>query len=190
MQRLPPRRERVWQGPVLFTESRETRYDDLPEEEMDMRALFAGSFDPVTLGHVDLIHRIAALSEALVVAVAVNPGKQALFSLDERVAMLREVCRDLPSVEVTQYQGLVVEAVRIFGAETLVRGVRDASDVAFELQMAQANRALSGIETLLLPASASLAFISSTMVREIARFGGDFSPFVPAVVVEHWQHRP
>ncbi|MHB9132443.1 MAG: pantetheine-phosphate adenylyltransferase [Armatimonadota bacterium] len=147
-----------------------------------MRALFAGSFDPVTHGHLDLISRMVPLADAVVVAVAINPDKQPIFSVEERVAMLREVCRAWPSVEVETFHGLVVDAAHHFDANVLVRGVRGSSDIDRELQMAQMNRSLTGLETLLLPANPNMAFVSSSLVKEVARFGGDIMPYVPAVV--------
>ncbi len=149
-----------------------------------MRALFAGSFDPVTNGHLDLISRLVGMAETLVVAVAINPRKQPLFAPEERVALLTELCRPWPHVQVRAFSGLVTDAARDVGADCLVRGIRDTAEYARETQMALANRALTGIETLLLPASPGKAFISSSLVKEIAAFGGDISPFVPAAVAE------
>jgi len=154
-----------------------------------MRALFAGSFDPVTFGHLDIICRMTALVESLVVAVATNPGKQPLFSVDDRMTMLRDACREWSAVSVVQFHGLVVEAAREFGADVIIRGARDGTDFSHEAQMAHMNRAMTGVETLLLPASPDVGFISSTLVRDIARFGGDIAPFVPAVVVERMSRR-
>jgi pantetheine-phosphate adenylyltransferase len=147
-----------------------------------MRALFAGSFDPVTYGHLDVISRFAPQVDTLVVAVAVNPDKRPLFPEAERVAMLREVCRPWPNVEVHAFQGLVVEAAQAVEATLLVRGIRNSAEFDREMQMAHVNRALTGIETLLLPASAPWAYLSATLVREVARFGGEVSPFVPDMV--------
>lgn len=147
-----------------------------------MRVLFPGSFDPVTLGHLDLIRRLAAVAESVVVAVAINTEKRPLFDESTRVAMLRDACTPWPHVAVQAFRGLVVDAARMVGATVIARGVRGAADVEHELAMAAANRALAGLDTLLLPASGDLAHVSATMVREIARFGGDVTAFVPEAV--------
>lgn len=147
-----------------------------------MRALFPGSFDPVTNGHLDLIARLTTLVDEVVVAVAVNPQKVPLFSEEERVALLREACRPWPTVRVQAFTGLVVDAAQECGAGLIVRGIRGSADADRELQMAQLNRAMAGIETLCLPASPAWAFVSSSFVREIARFGGEVAPYVPAPV--------
>ncbi|MHB0939336.1 MAG: pantetheine-phosphate adenylyltransferase [Armatimonadota bacterium] len=148
----------------------------------DMLALFPGSFDPVTNGHLDLIARVVALVDEVVVAIAVNPEKVPLFSEEERVELLREACRPWPTVRVQAFSGLVVDAARACGAGMIVRGIRGGADADREMQMAQLNRAMTGIETLLLPASPAWAFVSSSFVREIARFGGEVAPYVPPTV--------
>jgi len=150
--------------------------------EHDMRALFPGSFDPVTNGHLDLIARLVTLVDDMVVAIAVNPEKSPLFSVEERVELLREACRPWPVVQVQAFTGLVVDAARACGADVIVRGMRGSADADREMQMAQLNRAMTGIETMLLPASPAWAFVSSSFVREIARFGGDVAPYVPPTV--------
>ena len=147
-----------------------------------MRALFPGSFDPVTNGHLDLIGRLVTLVDEVIVAIAVNPEKVPLFSEGERVELLREVCRSWPAVRVQSFTGLVVDAARECGAGLIVRGVRGSADTDREMQMAQLNRAMTGVETLLLPASPAWAFVSSSFVREIARFGGKVAPYVPPPV--------
>ena len=147
-----------------------------------MRALFPGSFDPVTLGHLDLIGRLCGLVDSVVVGVAVNSDKQPLLPEAERIALLREVCAPWPRVEVQAFRGLVAEAARAVRADVIVRGFRQSEELAREVQMAQMNRALTGIETLLLPASAAWGFVSSSLVKEVAHFGGDITAFVPAVV--------
>jgi pantetheine-phosphate adenylyltransferase len=154
-----------------------------------MRALFAGSFDPVTNGHLDLIRRLAGLVESLVVAVAINQHKRPLFTADERVALLVELCHPWSNVQVQAFSGLIVDAARATGVDCIVRGIRSDGEFAHEMQMALANRALAGIETLLLPASPDLSFISSSLVKEVASFGGDVTPFVPVVVAERLQAR-
>lgn len=152
-----------------------------------MRALFAGSFDPVTNGHVDLIGRAAVIADSVVVAVAVNIAKRPIFPDEVRVAMLREACQGWPQVTVVVFHGLIVEAAREFGADVLIRGVRASDDFAKEYQMAQVNRALTGIETLLLPASPQLSFLTSSLIKELIRFGGDVSSMVPPAVCARLQ---
>jgi pantetheine-phosphate adenylyltransferase len=148
----------------------------------DMRALFPGSFDPITNGHLDLIARLVSLVDEVVVAVAVNPEKTPLFPEEERVELLSEACRPWPAVRVERFTGLVVDAARQCAADLIVRGIRSVAESDRELQMARMNRAQTGIETLLLPASPAWAFVSSSFVREIARFGGEVAPYVPAPV--------
>lgn len=152
-----------------------------------MRALFSGSFDPVTNGHLDLIGRVAPLVEMLIVAVAINTEKRPLFSEEERMALLRDACRAWPNVRVERNCGLTVEAARVFAADVIIRGFRNVLEGERELEMARVNRQLSGIETLLLPASPQWATSSSSLVKEIARFGGDVSSLVPGAVAERLQ---
>lgn len=147
-----------------------------------MRAICPGSFDPVTHGHMDIVTRAAALFEAVLVAVGRNSAKNYLFDPDERLDMLADATRDLPNVRVKMLDGLLVDYCRHEGVDVIVKGLRFASDFEFELQMAQMNHALSGIETIMLPTSARWAHLSSTMIREVATLGGDVSQFVtPAV---------
>jgi len=147
-----------------------------------MRALFPGSFDPVTNGHLDLIARLVPLVDEVVAAIATNPEKNPLFSDIERLELLNEACGRWATVSVKLFTGLVVDAARQCDAGLIVRGIRDGAEFDRELRMAQMNRALTGIETLLLPASARWTFVSSSLVREIARFGGEVSPYVPSPV--------
>lgn len=146
-------------------------------------ALLPGTFDPVTLGHLDLVRRASALFERVTVGVARNPSKRELLALEERVDLLREVLADLAHVDVAVLDGLAVDGARQLGAGTLVRGVRHSGDFEYEAQMARSNRALaSSIDTLLLVASPQHVHISSTLVRQIAEVGGDTSAFVPPAV--------
>ena len=146
-------------------------------------ALLPGTFDPVTLGHLDLARRASAIFERVTVGVARNPSKRELLALEERVELLREVLADLANVDVAVLDGLSVDGARQLGAGTLVRGVRHAGDFDYEAQMARSNRALAGsIDTLLLVASPQHVHISSTLVRQIAELGGDTSAFVPPAV--------
>ncbi|PYP00151.1 MAG: pantetheine-phosphate adenylyltransferase [Gemmatimonadetes bacterium] len=145
-------------------------------------AVYPGSFDPVTRGHEDLIRRARRFADRLIVAVAVNPAKQPLFSLDERVALIRRVVDD-PAIEVSAFDGLLAEFARAAGATLIVRGLRAVSDFEYEFQMALMNRNLApGIETVFLVPAFDLTYLSSSLVREVARFGGDVSSLVhPAV---------
>jgi pantetheine-phosphate adenylyltransferase len=146
------------------------------------RAVCPGSFDPVTNGHVDVITRAAALYDELVVAVLVNPGKAGLFDLDERMAMLREAVVDLPNVVVDSFSGLLVDYCRAQGIPVVVKGLRAVGDFEYELQMAQMNRELAGVETLFVPTAPQVGHLSSSLVKQIARFGGDVSSLVPKAV--------
>ena len=141
-------------------------------------AVYPGSFDPVTRGHEDLIPRARRFAERLIVAVAVNPAKQPLFTLDERVALIRRVVDD-PAVDVRAFDGLLAEFARAAGATLIVRGLRAISDFEYEFQMALMNRNLApGIETVFLVPAFDLTYLSSSLVREVARFGGDVSSLV------------
>ncbi|MDO5534893.1 MAG: pantetheine-phosphate adenylyltransferase [Propionibacteriaceae bacterium] len=143
-----------------------------------MRAICPGSFDPVTHGHLDIIERAAHLFDEVLVAVGRNSAKNYLFTPDERVAMLAEATSHLDNVEVDLLGGLLVDYCRERDIDVIVKGLRFASDFEFELQMAQMNHALSGIETIMLPTAAQWAHLSSTMIREVAKLGGDISGFV------------
>lgn len=142
-------------------------------------AMYPGTFDPITNGHHDLIRRSAEIFDRVIVAVAANPGKTPLFTLDERVQLAREVVGDVPNVEVTGYTGLTVEFARQHGLRVVVRGLRVVSDFEFEFQLATMNRHLSDkVDSVFLTPTEQFTFISSTLVREIAGFGGDISQFV------------
>jgi pantetheine-phosphate adenylyltransferase len=146
-------------------------------------ALYPGSFDPVTLGHLDLIARGASLFERLVVAVADNPRKKAVFSAAERVAMLRKHTKKHRNVEVASFSGLVVDYAKANGLDVLLRGVRTTSDFEFEYQMALTNRSLAPeVETVFMMPSAEYAFLSSTLIKEVVGNGGDASRWVPGDV--------
>ena len=145
-------------------------------------AVYPGSFDPVTRGHADLIRRSLAFSDRVVVAVAVNVAKQPLFSLEERVGLIRETVR-LPNVEVKSFDGLLVDFAKQVGASMLIRGLRAVSDFEYEFQMALMNRTLApALETVFLVPAFDLTYLSSSLVREVARFGGDVSALVDPVV--------
>lgn len=146
-------------------------------------ALYAGSFDPITHGHEDLIRRTAAFADRVIVAVATNVSKAPLFSVDERVRFIREVMADDPRVEVRAFQGLLVDFAREMGARVNVRGLRAVSDFEYEFQMALMNRHLMPtMETVFMTPSLDTTHISSSMVREVARFGGDVSGLVHPTV--------
>jgi pantetheine-phosphate adenylyltransferase len=146
-------------------------------------AIYPGSFDPVTNGHLDLIRRSAKLVDRLIVAVLNNASKQPLFSVEERKAMLKEVTADLVQVEVDSFDGLLVEYAGRRGAQVIVRGIRGISDYETEMQMALLNRHLRpGTETIFLMAAAEYSVLSSRMVKEVVGLGGDVSGFVPEAV--------
>ncbi len=158
----------------------------------ERKCLYPGSFDPVTNGHMDVIERVAGLFDEVIVAVMVNIAKKGCFSVEERVKLLKKACEGLPNVRVVFFSGLTVQLAHQMNVHIMVRGVRNAADMDSELTLARANRAVApDIETLLLPASPDREVISSCMVREIASFGGDVSPFVPSAVAkavaEHFQ---
>ena len=150
---------------------------------MSTSALYPGTFDPITNGHQDLIRRAASIFERVVVAIAANPSKAPLFSLEERVALAREVLSDIPNVEVRGYSGLTVKFAEEHGLDVMVRGLRAVSDFEFEFQLATMSRQIAGhVETVFLTPTEQFSFISSSMVREIALLGGDVSRFVHPVV--------
>ncbi|MGQ9569795.1 MAG: pantetheine-phosphate adenylyltransferase [bacterium] len=154
--------------------------------EKEVRVLlYPGTFDPITLGHLDVIKRALNLADKLVVAVAVNPQKAPLFSIDERIEMIKEAVKGLDTVEVSQYDGLTVDFALRVGARFIIRGLRAISDFEMEFQMALANRRLnSDVDTIFLMPSQEFAYLNSTLVKEIVRLGGDASGLVPKNVVE------
>lgn len=150
---------------------------------MSISALYPGTFDPITNGHQDLIRRAASIFRRVVVAIAANPAKAPLFSLDERVELARAVLADVPNVEVVGYSGLTVQFAQEHGLKVMVRGLRAVSDFEFEFQLATMSRQIAGqVETVFLTPTEQFSFISSSMVREIALLGGDVSRFVAPVV--------
>ena len=147
---------------------------------METRAVYPGSFDPVTNGHIDLIQRSAALFDVVIVAVLSNTEKYPLFTVEERVEMLKEAIKDLKNVSVTSFAGLLVDFVEQIGASVIVRGIRAVSDYEYELQMALMNRRLSNrVETVFMIPAESYSFLSSKLVKEIAQHGGSIQEFVP-----------
>jgi pantetheine-phosphate adenylyltransferase len=159
---------------------------------MPRRAIYPGTFDPFTNGHKDLVRRAAGIFDQVLVAVAANPGKTPLFTHEERVDLTRRVLADIPNVQVSGYQGLTVEFMRQHNVRIVVRGLRAVSDFEFEFQLANMQRhLLADIETVFLTPQEQFTFISSTLVREIAVFGGDVSQFVdPLVVAELRRRKP
>ena len=155
---------------------------------MPRTALFAGSFDPITNGHLDVVSHAVRLADKLVLAVGVHPGKTPLFSAEERLAMLEEICAPVAKAAgcallCTTFADLVVTAAQREGATILIRGVRDSTDFDYEMQMAGMNAAMApAVQTVFLPASPIVRPISATLVRQIASMGGDVSPFVPPPV--------
>ena len=147
--------------------------------------VYPGSFDPVTLGHVDLIERASKLFPELVVAVLNNPDKRNRFTVEQRMEMLRKACAHLPNVKIDSFGGLLVDYMRRFDAEIVLRGLRAVTDFENEFQMAQINRQIAPeIETFFLMTSPDYAYISSSAVRQIASFGGDISTLVPASIIQ------
>ncbi len=148
-------------------------------------AVYPGSFDPVTYGHIDIIKRAASIFDTLTVAVLNNKTKSPLFSVDERVKMLEDACRDIPNVKVDSFSGLLVDYVINSSADVVIRGLRAITDFEYELQMAQTNRKIAGgVDTVFLTTSLEYAYLSSTTVKEVASFGRDVSQFVPPFVAE------
>ena len=150
-----------------------------------IRAIYPGSFDPVTLGHLDIIQRAARNCDELIVGVLNNKSKSPLFTVEERVAMLKDVVRNIPNVRIMAFSGLLVDFAREQGAHCIIRGLRAITDFEYELQMAQTNSILNKeIDTMFLTASNDYSYLSSTTVKEIASFGGDIKQFVPREVCD------
>ena len=156
---------------------------------MGPTALCPGTFDPVTNGHLDIIERAAQRFDALVVGVLDNPSKQPLFTVEERVSLLKEVTHDLPNVEVASFSGLLVDYAKSRDIGVVIKGLRALTDYEFEIQMAQMNHALADVETLFMTTAPQWSFLSSSLVKEVARFGGDVSALVPPVVIERLRER-
>ncbi len=155
-----------------------------------MKAIYPGTFDPITNGHLDVIERATITFGEVIVAVAVNPDKRPTFSMEERVEMIRESCQHLPTVQVVGLPGLLVEYARQIGARVIVKGLRAVSDFEFEFQMAQMNRKLCPeVETVFLTTASQYSFLSSSVVKQIARLGGDISDLVPSPVLRRLKER-
>ncbi|MBR6452224.1 MAG: pantetheine-phosphate adenylyltransferase [Lachnospiraceae bacterium] len=149
------------------------------------KAIYPGSFDPVTYGHLDIIRRASEIFDEITVSVLHHSGKTPLFSVAERVKILQEVTRDIPNVSVDSFDGLLVEHAAKSGAGVVIRGLRAITDFEYELQMAQTNRKLSDhVDTVFLTTSLDYAYLSSSTVKEVASYGGDISKFVPDLVAK------
>jgi pantetheine-phosphate adenylyltransferase len=147
--------------------------------------IYPGSFDPVTLGHLDIIVRASRLVDKLIIGVLVNGAKSPLFSMEERVELLRRVTKDMPNVVIEASDGLLVDFAEKTGATVLVRGLRAVTDFEYELQIAQTNHKLNPfVDTIFLTTSVEYSYVSSSIVREIASYGGDISQFVPESIVD------
>jgi len=153
------------------------------------RAVCPGTFDPVTNGHLDIVHRASTLFDEVLVAVGTNVSKSRLFTPDERIEMMRRACAELANVSVEGFTGLVTTFCAEHDVAAIVKGLRAAGDFDYELQMAQMNSSLTGVETVFLPASPERGFVSSSLVKEVAGFGGDVSPFVPDFVLDALRDR-
>lgn len=150
-----------------------------------IRAIYPGSFDPVTFGHLDIIRRSSRIVDELIIGVLNNKAKMPLFSVEERVKMLKEVTKELPNVKIIPFDGLLVEFAKRMEAKVVIRGLRAITDFEYELQMAQTNHKLEvGVETMFLTTSLEYSYLSSTTVKEVAAFGGDITQFVPEVVID------
>ncbi|GEL19281.1 pantetheine-phosphate adenylyltransferase [Pseudonocardia asaccharolytica] len=146
------------------------------------RAVCPGSFDPVTLGHLDIILRAADLFDEVIVAVLINKNKKSLFTVEERMAMLRETTTDMPNVSVDSFHGLLVDYCTAHDVRAIVKGLRAITDFDYELQMAQMNQRLSGIDTLFVSTNPEYSFLSSSLVKEVATYGGDVAHLLPESV--------
>ena len=150
-----------------------------------MKAIYPGSFDPVTFGHIDIIERAARICDELIVGVLQNKAKSPLFSVEERVTMLNEVTKNMKNVKIIPFEGLLIDFAKQMDAQVIMRGLRAITDFEYELQMSQTNRKLnSDVETLFLTTSLDYSYLSSTTVKEVASFQGDISQFVPAFVAD------
>lgn len=155
-----------------------------------MKAVYPGSFDPVTLGHLDIIRRASKIVDELVIGILVNIGKSPTFTMDERLEMLEEATKDLPNVTVQTFEGMTVDFARKNGAKVIIRGLRVITDFESEMQIAQTNHSVDpDIETLFMSTSLEYSFLSSTIAKEVAFYGADVSKLVPQVVVDKFQEK-
>lgn len=149
------------------------------------RGIYPGSFDPVTLGHLDIIKRASEIVDELIIGVLKNSTKKNLFSTEERIELLQRVTADIPNVRIISFDGLLVDCAEEYGTRTIIRGLRAITDFEYELQIAQTNKRLRPeVDTIFLTTSVEYAYLSSSIVREIASYGGDISHFVPQCILE------
>lgn len=154
--------------------------------------VFPGQFDPMTNGHLDVIHRGLKLFDELIVAVGINPDKKEMFTIEERLEMMRQILKDEPKVRVEKYAGLTVDFVRSVRATAILRGIRDVSDLRYEFQLAMANRAVGGVETVFVMTGDNYALTSSSLIRQVVALGGDLNQLkavLPDIVIERLKHK-
>lgn len=151
--------------------------------------VYPGSFDPVTNGHLDIVRRSAALFDEVTVAVLVNENKVGMFSTNERIEMLRETTADMPNVDIDTFDGLLVDYCKRHSIDAIVKGLRAVSDFDYEVQMARMNKSLTGVDTFFIPASNEYSFLASSLIKEVAKHGGDVSAYLPALVNEKLRAR-
>lgn len=165
--------------------ARPGRHDPPESEEPPVRRVVCpGSFDPITNGHLDIIARASKLYDVVHVAVMINESKQGLFTIDERIALIEEVTAEFGNVQVESFHGLLVDFCKQRDIPAIVKGLRAVSDFDYELQMAQMNHGLSGVETLFVPTNPTYSFLSSSLVKEVAKYGGDVSHLLPPKVLD------
>lgn len=153
------------------------------------RVVCPGSFDPITFGHLDIIERASSLFDEVVVAVLVNQTKKTLFSVEERISMIQEVTKSHPNVKVDSWSGLLVDYCKTNEIPMIVKGLRAVTDFDYELQMSQINLQLQGVETLFMSTAPAHSFLSSSLIKEIASYGGDVSSYVPKVLLDRLKNR-
>ena len=158
-------------------------------EHKQTLAMFPGTFDPLTNGHLDIIRRAATIFDRLIVAVGENPDKSSMLSQDERASLIRRCLDGIGNASVETFRGLTVDYARKVGAKVILRGIRNSSDLQSELQLATTNRIVAGIETVFVLTSSEYAFISSSLIKQIAQMGGDVSALVPPPVLEALRNR-
>jgi pantetheine-phosphate adenylyltransferase len=150
---------------------------------MKRSAVCPGSFDPITYGHLDIIERASSLYDEVVVAVMINHSKKSLFTVEERISLIQDVCQQFPNVRVDSWHGLLVDFCKKNEIPAIVKGLRAVSDFEYELQMSQMNHQLAGVETVFISTSPQYSYLSSSLVKEIATYGGDVSAYVPPTVL-------